>query len=133
VYKKIDMTACPTRKSGKASNLFEVLDLLYGAEVGLMMVIEIVGDTLPWTCEVFYISYTSCSVLTIPLGISVTLRGVLGTGGKRPILNANAARYRDRRHIRNQGTLVLENLELTNGFIRYVRSRVCVSVAVGSA
>jgi hypothetical protein len=88
-----------------------------------MMMIEIVGGTFMSTCTT-----TVCALFTVRKDMSVTLRGVLGADGKRPILVAGMGR---RRHIYNQGTLVIENLELTRGYIDDVRSCVsfCVTVA----
>ena len=89
--------------------------------------IDVVGGNLTWTCS----SGVGCSAFTVPIEISVTLRGVLGAGGKRPILDAQGPSDNRRRHIQNYGTLVLENLNFTRGYYG-VRSGVCFSVTVGS-
>ena len=118
---------------GTATTLAEAQAMLATAVKGVMLMIDVVGGTLAWTCS----SYSGCSAFTVPSEISVTLRGVLGAGGKRPILDAQGTctgtQYPRcwRMHIYNQGTLVLENLELTRGY--NVRSCVCFSVTVGSA
>ena len=116
---------------GTATTLAEVQALFAKAVAGVMMVIEIMGGILAWTCS----TATNCNVFTIPKEISVTLRGIVGADGKKPILDAQGSNSKKiyRRHIYNSGTLVLENLELTRGYITSVRSYVCVSVTVGSA
>ena len=116
---------------GTATTLAEAQALLAKAVAGVMMVIEIMGGILAWTCS----TATNCNVFTIPKEISVTLRGIVGADGKKPILDAQGSNSKKiyRRHIYNSGTLVLENLELTRGYITSVRSYVCVSVTVGSA
>ena len=97
--------------------------MLATAVAGVMRMIDVVGGTLAWTC--------SLNCFTVPVEISVTLRGVLGAGGKRPILDAKGSSSKRRRHIQNYGTLVLENLNFTRGYYG-VRSGVCFSVTVGS-
>ena len=113
---------------GTATTLAEAQALLAKAVAGVMMVIEIMGGILAWTCS----TALNCNVFTIPKEISVTLRGIVGADGKKPILDAQGSNSNTRRHILNYGTLVLENLELTRGYV-VVRSCVCFSVTVGSA
>ena len=119
-----------TRGSGgNASTVGEARDLLARAVVGKMMVIHITGTRQSWKflADYHHSGYDPHSALTIHPEILLTLRGVLGPGGERPVLDGHGSTSNLQRHIHNRGTLVLENLELIGGQIQV---RLCAQLCL---